>query len=283
MTAFALPTAAALPKLDLSVRRFRRDEPILFGLAVVILGLMPPTAVAALVDDRTFQGLSVWDKPWKFELALAAYTLTLVFFARFLPAGLTSRTGYRLYASAVAAAILLELAWVAGAAAMGAASHFNTTPFGQAVYSLMGLLAVLLTSMSAFYAFAIARNGRTGLAPALHLSLVLGLAMVLPLTLVTAGFMSSAGGHAVGALPGATDAGGLILLGWSREHGDLRVAHFFATHALHVLPAFGVASAWAWGADRTAPVWIFAGGYALLVAYAFAGALAGQPFLPFLG
>jgi hypothetical protein len=264
------------------VEELRRDEPILFGLSVLILSLMPLTALAALLDDRLFGGVSVWQKPWKFELALLTYALTLAFFARFLPAGLTARRGYRLYSGAVALAIVLELAWIGAAAALGTASHFNATPTGQAIYNLMGLLAVLLTSISAFYAWGIARNPRMGLAPVLHLSLVLGLALVLPLTLITAGFMSASGGHAVGAAAGAEGANGLFLMGWSREHGDLRVPHFFATHAMHFVPAFGLVSAWVWGGARTRPVWLFSAVYVGLVAYAFAEALSGRPFLPFL-
>lgn len=277
--------AHPLPKpsrLRLFVEEFWRDEPILFGLSVLILLLMPPTLVAALLDDRMFGGVSVWQKPWKFELALAVYALTLTFLARFLPAGLARATGYRLYSGAVALAMALELAWIGLAAALGTASHFNPTPLGQAVYQVMGLLAVLLTSLSAFYALAIARNRQTGLAPAVRLSLVLGLALVLPLTLITAGFMSASGGHAVGAAAGADEGAKLFLMGWSREHGDLRVAHFFATHAMHFLPAFGLVSAWAWGGARRLPVWLFSAVYVGLVAYAFAEALSGRPFLPFL-
>ena len=50
-----------------------------------MLAAMAPTAFAALVDSREFLGIDVWMKPFKFELALAVYTLTLAFFARFLP------------------------------------------------------------------------------------------------------------------------------------------------------------------------------------------------------
>ncbi|MEL7487717.1 MAG: hypothetical protein AAGJ87_10950, partial [Pseudomonadota bacterium] len=44
--------------------------------------------------------------------------------------------------------------------------------------------------------------------------------------------------HFVGA-PGATDAGGLPLLGWSTEAADLRPAHFFALHMVQTLPLAG--------------------------------------------
>ncbi|WP_133170068.1 hypothetical protein [Kumtagia ephedrae] len=263
------------------LQSLRTAEPGFFGCAVALLFAATPLAFAAGIEARTFLGINVWIKPLKFELALIVYLLTLALFARWLPTGTTGRRWYRAYRLAVIAAIVAEMVWIGGAAMLGTASHFNRTPTGIVIYSAMGLGAILLTTPTAVYAWLIARNPATGLAPALKSSVVIGLGLVLPLTLATAGTMSSLATHAVGGA--GTDAGGLPLMGWARDGGDLRVAHFFATHALHFIPAFGLVSAAFFGSANRLPVRIFATIYAGFVIWVFAEALAGRPFLPWIG
>ena len=101
----------------------------------------------------------------------------------------------------------------------------------------MGVFAVHLTGASLVYAVLIARSDRAPRDPALKLGLVLGLGLTFVLTLVIAGFMGQHGSHFVGGA--GSDAGGLAVMGWARDGGDLRVAHFFGTHALHAVPLAG--------------------------------------------
>ena len=82
------------------------------------------------------------------------------------------------------------------------------------------------------------------------------------------------GAHTVGAADGGA---GLPFLNWSRGHGDLRVAHFFALHALQLLWGTG----WLLGRSRLptraatvammAGALVYAGGVCLLFAQAMAG------------
>jgi hypothetical protein len=263
------------------LQSWRDNEPGFFGLGLVMLAAMAPTAFAALVDHRTFLGFDNWVKPLKFEAALFVYLLTLAFFARWLPEGVAERRWYRIYRAAVMIAITAEMIWIAGAAGLGVASHFNRSPAGTVIYSLMGAGAVLLTTPTAVYAWLIARNRQARLTPGMKEAVVTGLALVLPLTLITAGTMSSMDGHAIGGA-GAT-GGAFPVMGWSRDGGDLRVAHFFATHALHFIPAFALSLAVFFKSTSPLPIRLFTIGFVVFVGWTFVQALMGRPFLPEIG
>lgn len=256
------------------------DAEPLFAASGLLIGLsLAPTLAAMALDHRQFLGENVWLKPIKFQIALTLYLLTLAFFARWLPAGMTARRSYRVYSGLVIFAIVAELIWVSGAAMYGTASHFNVTnPVMQGIYGLMGLLAVLLTSATLVHGIAIWRNPRTGLPPALHLSIALGLVLTFLLTLVVAGTLASFPGHLVGTpVTGAT----VPIIGWSREVGDLRAPHFLATHAMHVVPVAGLlAAALLPPRAALAAVWGCAVLFAAIVVACFAGALAGLPLVP---
>jgi len=63
------------------------------------------------------------------------------------------------------------------------------------------------------------------------------------LTMITASHMAGAPSQSHTVLPPGTttlsEKNTLFLFGWMREAGDLRVAHFFATHAMHFVPFAG--------------------------------------------
>lgn len=265
------------PIADLA--RLWTDAPALTLLALMLVLALAPLYGAMALDPRLFDGASPWIKPVKFHYALAAYALTLAFFARYMPAATRESRLWRGFIAAVVLAIVAEVVWISGAAMLNTASHFNTdVPFFTAIYALMGIFAVLLTSASLFMGLSIWRNRDSGLPPALHLAVASGLVLTFVLTVPVAGTLSASEGHFVG-----NSTRGLWLMGWSRDAGDLRVAHFLATHALHFIPLAGLAATRLWPAQAPRLTVLAAALFAALVLGTFVQALQGRPFLPFLG
>ena len=260
---------------------FRR-HPLFAAGALSMLVLMAPTLFAMALDQRTFLDINVWIKPFKFQLALTIYLVTLAWFAGWLPARIAASRWHRVFSTIVMMAISAEMVWILGAAAPRTASHFNSSsPLAIALYATMGVLAVVLTSASLVYGVAILRDREGRLDPVFRISVGIGLIATFVLTVIAAGYMSSTGSHLVGGAH--SDAGGLPPMGWARDGCDLRVAHFFATHAMHFIPAFGFVVSRTLSADRgRLAVLVFAGLFAGLVGYTFAEALSGRAFLAML-
>ncbi len=260
---------------------FRR-EPLFAGAALCLAILVLPTMFAMAIDQRTFLDLNVWVKPLKFEFTLTIYLATLAWFAGWLPKGVAAARWYRIFTALVVFSVTAEMVWINGAATFGVASHFNdSSPFMIAIYAVMGVLAVFLTSTSLVYGVLILRDRASRLDPAFRLSVGIGLIATFVLTVIVAGYMSSNGGHFVGG--NGSDAEGFPLMSWARDGGDLRVAHFFATHAMHVIPVAGFL------VGRLLPTssarWTvlgLAGAYIGFVGYVFVEALSGQAFLAML-
>jgi len=240
-----------------------RPNPQILHLTLFVALAALPLMAAYALDDRLFQGDSVWLKPLKFHLALTVYTGTLTIFAMLLPEGAFTSRRWRIYLGVVTLAILAELVWIGAAAALGTGSHFNVTGIWSALYSLMGLAAVILTSPTLAMAPAFWRHR----ADPLLLSIAVGLALTFVLTVPIAGTMANLMGHHVGTpVTGAR----FPIMGWSMEVGDLRLPHFLATHAMHFVPLAGLIG------SRGA-VWGAAAGFTALTLWCFARALMGLP------
>ena len=284
MSALALHTPTPFSITLEPLAFFFRREKLFVAAGLAIVALILPTLIAYGLDDRTLQDVNVWQKPLKFEGALGVYLFTLALFAGWLPRGTTEKRWYRIYAAIVILAIALEMSWLIGAAALGEASHFNKTmPALIAIYPVMGLLAIILTSATAVYGWLILRDRTSRLDPAFRLSLGLGLILTFFLTVTVAGIMSSSDGHLVGG--NLSDVEAAPVMGWARDGGDLRVAHFFATHAMHFIPMFGYLASVALPAPRAGRLAViaFSAAFTVFVAYTLIQAIGGRPFLLWLG
>ena len=264
--------------LDL-VAELHRREPRFAAMGLIMLMLVLPTAFAALVDLRTVGGVNVWIKPLKFQASLAAYLLTLAWFAAFLPAGVRETRWYRRYSTVVVALVAVEMLWLMGASALGVASHFNREGgYLEIVYPLMGLCAIGLTSATLVHGVLIGRDRHSALSPAFRASLSAGLVLTFVLTVLVAGFLAVGQGHFVGEAGAAART--VPVLGWARDGGDLRVAHFFATHAMQVIPAFGLVAALVLPVrGGVFAVWLFSAAFVAFTGFVLFQATRGIPFI----
>jgi hypothetical protein len=85
------------------------------------------------------------------------------------------------------------------------------------------------------------------------------------------GIMASQLSHTVGAPDGGP---GMAIVNWSKQYGDLRVAHFIGIHSLQLIPLFGY-----YIARNNRSVQLFTAGYFLLTVFLFVQALRKMPLL----
>lgn len=211
-----------------------------FQASLLLLACIPLFIMAGLFDTRTLNDLPIWIKPVKFHISLPLHLMTFAFLVRFLPK--KTRESYWLMALAwvSVAATLVEMLLINFQAARGVHSHFNfSSQFDGSIYALMGGCALLLSAPALVLGIRFMLEPvSSNLSPGLKLGTVMGLLAGFVLTLGIAGYMSSLPtGHWIDAP--RTDSNGLPIFGWSRQGGDLRVPHFFATHLMQLLPLAG--------------------------------------------
>jgi hypothetical protein len=267
-------------------RLYTTDAPLTVTGLLMAAALIP--ALAGLwLDPRVITGAPAWLKPAKFAVSTAIFTLTLAWIFTYLPDWVRTR---RIVGWGSAAILVFEVGAIYFQAWRGTTSHFNlATPFDATLFTAMGLAIVIQTVGAATIAVALWRQpfADAALGWALRLGLTLSIVGASSGGLMTAPHasqiaearlshhMAVSGAHTVGAPDGGP---GLPGTGWSREHGDIRVAHFVGLHAMQVLPVV----AWLMTRRRESDVrtlrltFVAAGSYFVLFALLLAQALNGQ-------
>ncbi len=260
-----------------SWRIYRSFEPNWFYTTVGLLSLMIFCLLAGTIDERLLNGVSVWNKPFKFTLSFAVYFVTLLIIARYLPVGYLRVGIGRLIAGSITLVIVLEMAYIIIKAAMGEASHFNfTTDLHRIMYMLMGVGAVWTVMAPLFYAWAIGLNNAKN--DPMVLSIIIGLGLSFVLGGGFGGYLGGQTSHWVNAA--ATDATGIWLFNWATDGGDLRVAHFFGLHAMQAIPLFALLLPKQLSQNTAyALVALFSATYTAFSVHTFIQAVQGQPFI----
>jgi hypothetical protein len=210
----------------------------LFWLSVISVVVAIALVPLWLVDPRTLLGVSVWEKPIKFYISVAIFSITYSWLSSFLTRG---GRWVKLAGLVIALSLAVEILIILAMASIGETSHFNvSSPTAIAIWSIMAtFISIVLFStlfISLMIMFQKQQEFNLKLALALgSLNTAVGMGLAYLMTWPTANQLSNyqgvAGAHAVGVPDGGS---GLPFLGWSTVAGDLRVGHFFGLHSIQV-------------------------------------------------
>ena len=247
-TRLAVPSGAGARAAALRDHLWRASPP-LTAVGALMLVVTGASLVGMLVDPRIITGAPAWLKPFKFAVSTAIYSLTLAWIFGWLPDWPRVR---RVVGWTTAIIFVLEVAIIDTQAWRGTTSHFNvSTKLNAVLFFIRGGAILLQTLVSVAVAVALWRQRFTdrslGWALRLGMTLTIVGALTGPLmTRPTAAQLADAragarltivGAHTVGGTDGSP---GVPVTGWSREHGDLRVAHFIGLHAIQALALIAV-------------------------------------------
>lgn len=232
-----------------TLRRWWSTDAPLTATGLLMVAALAASLAGLGLDGRVITGVPAWLKPAKFAISIAIYALTLVWVFTYLPEWTRIR---RIAGWTTAITLVFEVAIIDAQAWRGTTSHFNVgTALDAALFTSMGAAIVLQTFAAVLVAIALWRQqfADRALGWALRLGMTITIIGALTGGLMTAPTsaqiaaarathrMPLSGAHTVGAPDGGP---GLRGIGWSREHGDLRIPHFLGLHALQGLALFAV-------------------------------------------
>jgi hypothetical protein len=228
-------------------------------------------------DSRRILGLNPWVKPMKFEISGMIFLLTVAVMLWAVARDGRWRKSRAVMGWGFGIVMIVEDTIIALQSARGVRSHMNfATHLDALLFAVMGIFITLNTLIGAWL-LVLWLRAKTEWPRAVVWGVRLGLLMLLIASVEGVRIVGN-GGHTVGAVDGGS---GLPFLNWSTAHGDLRVAHFFALHALQLFPLAGlvmVRTRWREGV-QVASVFGFAVVYAAGVWWMFAEAMRGMPLV----
>jgi len=218
--------------MSVFLSELRKRNKILFNFGwLCMLGALA-SILFILIDNTIVSGVNAWIKPLKFFLSIAIYSWTmgwLLFYLQF-------QKKVRAYSWALVIIMTFEMSVIVWQAANGRLSHYNiSTPLYMWLFQFMGIAIVTITIWTAYITFLFFRQKQFTISETYLWGIRLGMIFFIIFSF-EGGLMAYKLQHTVGSPDGGA---GLPLLNWSKEYGDLRVAHFFGLHSLQVLPIFG--------------------------------------------
>lgn len=225
---------------------------LLGGIVCIIMTQLSGTMVL---------GINAWIKPMKFFFSIWIFCWTMAWFLAYL----NYKRRVKAYTWAVVVVMIIEQVIITWQAAHGRLSHFNITmPFYRSLFVIMGVAIATLTAWTGVIGYYFFRQKQFNIPMPYVWGIRLGI-MLFVIFSFEGGLMAAQLSHTVGAADGGP---GLPVLNWSRQYGDLRVAHFIGIHSLQIIPLFGY-----YIAKASRDVQVFALGYFFLTLFLFVQAV----------
>lgn len=201
-----------------------------FGLFNLATGLI--CLVLMQVDEKQVLNVSRWLKPMKFYFAVGLMILTMGWLLHYL----SDPKKIRRYSRMLVFTMFFENGLILLQGIRNTTSHYNVkTTFDMWVFNLMGIFILIFTITCIRICISFFRQKEFSISSSYCWGIRLGLLFFIIFS-VEGGLMLSLMNHTVGAPDG--DAG-LPLVNWSKDHGDLRIPHFFGIHSLQIVPLLG--------------------------------------------
>ncbi len=201
-------------------------QPLMMKTAVFCLILVVACTIGWAFDPRLVVNVNTWLKPLKFSISFAVYLVTMIWVIQYSPEKTRS-----LLSMLLSAIVIVEMIAISIQAARGVPSHHNAGhPFDGLMYGSMGI-AILVNTMVILYLTFIFSTQKLASSAVENRAIQLGLVLFL-ISSVIGAVMSLRFAHTVGAKDGTT---GIFFFGWSKNFGDLRIAHFISMHGIQIL------------------------------------------------
>ncbi len=243
----------------------RRRNTLLFwfGLFNLLVGIV--CTILQFTDDIQVLGVNRWLKPTKFYLSVCLMVWTLDWLMYYL----ADIRKVKKYSWFIIVSMFFENGLILLQAIRSTTSHFNfTNKLNIIVFQLMGLWVVVFTITIFFVTALFFKQKQFNINILYVWSIRIGLVFFLLFSL-EGGVMIGVLKHTIGAADGSH---GLPVVNWSKQYGDLRIAHFFGMHSLQVLPLAGY-----YITKKKNQLFLYAGLYFIFVLLLFIQAIKGIP------
>jgi len=218
-------------------------------------------------SDIQVSGVSAWSKPFKFFISIGVFAFTMALYLVYLD----NQRQVTFYSRSFIVFLSIELLMIIVQSARGRKSHYNIdTPLDRIIFALMGLsiTAILIHTLFITCLFFIQQQFSVGD----EIILAIKLSLIIMVIFMLEGYiMVNISKHTIGA---EDFTKGIPALNWSKNYGDLRVAHFFGMHALQIIPFLTFVLA-----NTKRDVYVISVLYFVFVTFTFVQAWQGKPLI----